>query len=140
MQDLHYEMVAVFITRVFLGLLFLFQGYDAVFRVKVKGVIDTIFLPLEDKGVPKPLIYLGAYFTSYIQLVCGFLLLIGFLKYYALCLLGIDLLFAAFAFGILKPMWDMQFVFPRLVLLIFLLIAPSHWDVLSIDYWFSSSY
>lgn len=128
------EVMAVFIARVFLGLLFFFQGVDAVFNIKPSGVLDTIKEPLMEKGVPKFMIVLGAYFTSYIELIAGFCLIIGFAKYYALYLLGLDLLIASIAFGILKPMWDMQYVFPRLALLMFFLIAPSEWDVISVDY------
>lgn len=126
--------MAVFIARIFLGLLFFFQGMDAVFNVKLKGVVETIEQPLASKGVPRSLIIFGAYYTSYVQLIAGFCLLIGFAKYYALYLLGIDLIMASIAFGIVKPMWDMKFVFPRLVLLLLFLIAPSEWDVISVDY------
>lgn len=128
------EVMAVFIARVFLGMLFFFQGLDAVFRVKIKGVIDTIEQPLVEKGVPLFMIRFGAYYTSYVELIAGFCLIIGFAKYYSLYLLGFDLIFASIAFGMIKPMWDMQFVFPRLALLLFFLIAPSHWDVISVDY------
>ena len=128
------NVMAVFIARVFLGLLFFFQGLDAVFNVKLKGVIETIEQPLSSKGVPRFFITLGAYFTSYVELIAGFSLIIGFAKYYSLYLLGFDLVFASIAFGVVKPMWDMQFVFPRLALLLFFLIAPSEWDVLSVDY------
>lgn len=134
MQSPDAHTIAVFIARVFLGLLFFFQGYDAVFRIKIKGVVETIFSPLKEKGFPNSLIYFGVYFTSYAELLCGFSLIIGFLKFYSLYLLGIDLLIASIAFGTIKPMWDMQFVFPRLALLIFLLVIPSYWDVISVDY------
>src|SRR5687768_15547940 len=132
----HHEIAAVFIARVFLGLLFFFQGYDAIFKVRLKGVIETI-QPLSSTGVPRLFIIMGAYFTSYVELIGGFFLIIGFLKYYSLYLLGINLLVASFAFSITKPMWDMQFVFPRILLLLFLLIVPSNWDVISVDYWIS---
>lgn len=128
------EMDAAFIARVFLGLLFFLQGYDKVFRIGVKQVIQTIHMPLSAKGVPVFFSTMGAYFTSYIELLCGALLIIGFVKYYCLYLLGFDLLFAALAFGIVEPVWDMRHIFPRLVLLIFLLIIPSQWDVISVDY------
>ena len=128
------EVIAMFVVRVLLGFLFFFQGFDAVFRVKVKGVLDTIKEPLLEKGVPLFFIDLGAYYTSYANLICGFLLIIGFVKYYALYFIGADILMTAFAFSIIKPMWDMQFVFPRLALLVFFLIAPTEWDVISIDY------
>ncbi|HEY4799811.1 MAG TPA: DoxX family membrane protein [Bacteroidia bacterium] len=126
--------MAVFITRIFLGLLFFFQGVDAVFKIKLSKVVETIEEPLITKGIPRYFIILGAYYTSYVQLIAGFCLILGFAKYYALYLLGFDLIIASIAFGIVKPMWDMQYVFPRLVLLIFFLVAPSEWDVISIDY------
>jgi len=131
------EMDAAFIARVFLGLLFLLQGYDKVFRLGVKQVIQSIHEPLESKGVPSAFSALGAYFTSYVELICGTFLIIGFVKYYCLYLLGFDLLFVAIAFGIVEPVWDMKHIFPRLALLIFLLVIPSYWDVLSVDHYWS---
>ncbi len=128
------EVVAMFVVRVFLGFLFFFQGFDSVFKIKVKGVLHAIKEPLLQKGVPNSLITLGAYYTSYTNLICGFLLIIGFAKYYALYFIGLGILMTAVAFSIIKPMWDMQYVFPRLVLMIFFLIAPTHWDVISVDY------
>jgi putative oxidoreductase len=130
----NHEIAGALIARVFLGLLFFFQGFDAVFRVKLSGVLQTIEEPMSRFGMPRFFIVAGAYFTSYIELIGGFLLIIGFAKYYAMYLLGIDLLIASIAFGIVKPMWDMQHVFPRLALLLFLLMIPSHWDVISVDY------
>jgi uncharacterized membrane protein YphA (DoxX/SURF4 family) len=131
------EAVAVFVARVFLGMLFFFQGMDAVFGVRLKGVIETVELPLRNKGVPHFLIVTGSYFTSYVQLVAGLLLIIGLFKYYALYLLGLDLIVASVMFGIVKPMWDMRYVFPRLILLLFLFLVPAEWDVLSLDYFWA---
>ncbi|HTB32284.1 MAG TPA: DoxX family protein [Bacteroidia bacterium] len=128
------EMDAALIARVFLGFVFFLQGYDKVFRLGVKQVIQTVHQPLSEKGVPKFFSALGAYFTSYVELICGAFLILGFAKYYCLYLLGFDLLFAAIAFGIVEPVWDMRHIFPRLALLIFLLVIPSHWDVISVDY------
>lgn len=135
------ETIAVFIARVFLGLLFFFQGVDAVFRIKPKYVFSAINDPLRERGVPRLLIVLGAYFTSYVELIAGFCLVPGFAKPAALGLLGIDLLVASVAFGLIKPMWDMQHVFPRLALLLFLLLVPAQWDVWSIDHaWSVTAY
>ncbi|TAL63292.1 MAG: DoxX family protein [Bacteroidetes bacterium] len=130
----NHEIAGALIARVFLGLLFFFQGFDAVFRVKISGVLQTIEDPLSRIGLPRFFIVSGAYFTSYVELIGGFFLIIGFAKYYAMYLLGIDLVIASIAFGIVKPMWDMQYAFPRLALLIFLLMIPSQWDVISVDY------
>jgi uncharacterized membrane protein YphA (DoxX/SURF4 family) len=132
-----HETAAALLARVFLGMLFFLQGYDKVFRVGVKNVIETIHTPLESKGIPNLVSKTGAYFTSYVELICGGLLIIGFIKYYSLYLLGIDVLFAAFAFGIVEPMWDMRHIFPRLLLIIILLLLPSQWDRISVDYLWS---
>ncbi len=131
---IHLHSVLALLPRVFLGMLFLFQGYDAVFRVKVSGVIGAFDDALTAKGIPIGIIRLGAYFTSYVQLIGGAFLIIGFLKYYVLYFLGLDLLLATFAFGLLKPMWDLGHVFPRMALLLFLLMIPPFWDVFSVDY------
>lgn len=128
------EISAALIARVFLGLLFFLQGYDKIFRLKVKNVIETIHTPLKTRGVPEFFSILGAYGTSYAELLCGATLILGFATYWSLYILGLDMLFAALVFGLVEPMWDLKYIFPRLSLLIFLLIAPSQWNVISIDY------
>lgn len=128
------ENIAVFTARVILGILFFAQGYDKVFKVKPGGVIATFRQPMQFKNVPGFVLVSASYFTSYVELVGGFLLIIGLAKKYTFALLGIDLILVAAAFSIMKPMWDMQYFFPRLVLLVFLLLVPAAWDVLSADY------
>jgi uncharacterized membrane protein YphA (DoxX/SURF4 family) len=128
------EMIAVVLVRVFLGLLFFLQGYDKVFRLKIKTVIQEIHTPLATKGIPEFFSTVGAYASSYIELICGATLILGFATYWSLYLLGFDMLFVALAFGIVEPVWDMKHIFPRLALLIFLLITPSQWEVVSVDY------
>ena len=129
----HHEAAAVIIARVFLGLLFFFQGYDAVFNVKVKNVIEAYENSFANKGIPKFLTVCGSWFTSYAELIGGFLLVVGLFEYYALYLLGINLIIASIAFGITSPMWDMRFVFPRLALLIFLPVVPRSCDIWSLN-------
>jgi putative oxidoreductase len=128
------EMTATLIARVFLGLLFFFQGFDAVFKVKVSNVIEAYQATFENKGIPRFLTVCGSWFTSYVELIGGLLLILGLFQCYALPLLGINLIIASIAFGIVSPMWDMRFVFPRLALLLFLLVVPSAWDYYSIDH------
>lgn len=128
----HYA-IAFLIARVFLGALFLFQGYDKVFKVKIRGVVEAFEAPMEAHHVTRGLLYAAAVYTSWVELICGFLLVIGLFKTIALTLLGIDLIFVAVAFGLIKPMWDMQYVFPRLVLLLLLLLLPVCMDYYSVD-------
>jgi len=128
---------AVFIARVFLGILFFFQGYEKVFRLSTREIVESFHEPAHSRHLPDWMLNLGVYFTSYTELIGGFMLIIGLFKYYALFFLGLDLLFVAIAFSILRPMWDMQYVFPRLVLLILLLVSPANADIFSADYLFS---
>ena len=128
------EIAVAFILRVFLGSLFLLQGYDKVFKIKVKGVFQTFEEAMRSKNMPSFILMLSAIYTSYVELFGGLLLVVGLFKSFALYFLGIDLVLVALAFGILNPMWDMQFVFPRLVILIALLLIPPSWDVISFDY------
>jgi uncharacterized membrane protein YphA (DoxX/SURF4 family) len=129
----YHEVAGVFVARVFLGLLFLFQGYDAVFKVKVHNVIQTFERALSDNAVPKPFISMAAWFTSYTELICGALLVLGLFEYAALYLLALNLIIAAIGFGIDSPMWDTRHVFPRLALILFLLLAPQSWHSISLD-------
>lgn len=129
----YHEIAAAFIARVFLGLLFFFQGYDAVFNVKVKNVIEAYENSFANKGIPRFLTVLGSWFTSYVELIGGALLILGLFEYPALFLLGINLIIASIAFGITSPVWDMRFAFPRLVLILFLLAVPHEWNCWSLD-------
>ena len=128
------EIAVAFILRIFLGILFFAQGYDKVFKIKIKGVYETFEVPMRPKNMPHFILRLSAYFTSYVELIGGLCLLLGLFKFYILYLLGFDILLVAAAMAILNPMWDMQFVFPRLVILIALLLIPAAWDALSLDY------
>jgi putative oxidoreductase len=120
--------------RVFLGILFFSQGFDKVFHVKMHDVAEIFGAEMAKRKIPPMVLSLSAYFTSFTELICGFLLIIGLFKYYALTLLGVDMLIVATAFSMIQPLWDMQFVFPRLLLLTILFIFPNDWEKLSIDY------
>ena len=129
----YHEAAAAFIIRIFLGILFFFQGYDAVFNIKVKNIVNTYQTAFLNKGIPHFLIKAGTWFTSYTELIAGALLIAGLFKYCSLYLLGVNLIVASAAFSITQPMWDMRFVFPRLALLAFLLAIPTSWDVWTLD-------
>ena len=131
---INHEAVLTFVLRVILGILFFFQGYDKVFKVKINGVTSFFRQELGEIRVPGFILVLTAWFTSLVELICGAFLIVGLFKSYALGLLGIDLILVTGAFSLIKPMWDMQLLFPRLILLAILLYLPSQWDVISLDH------
>jgi putative oxidoreductase len=120
-------------VRIFVGMLFLFQGHQKLFIVKVDEVLQTYKPLLQQKGIPEIIIVAGIWVTSTAEFLFGLLLILGLFTQLSLYVLTIDVLLASAAFGIMRPMWDMQFVFPRLVSLIFLLLAPIQWNIFSLD-------
>src|SRR5688572_18538726 len=111
----YHQNAAVLLTRIFLGLLFFFQGYDAVFRIGVKQIIEAYSYEFKEKGIPGFLTVVGVCFTSYVELIGGLFLIAGLFEYYTLYLLGATLIIASVAFGINTSVWDTRHVFPRLV-------------------------
>lgn len=109
------------------------QGYGKVFTYTAPKVYNMFFKDFEKTFLPKWLIYSTAYYTSYVELICGFLLIIGLFRKYALYLLAIDLFVVSFGHGLIEPIWDLQHVIPRAILLITLLLVPQQWDVWHTD-------
>lgn len=126
--------IAHILIRVFAGVLFLFQGYDKLFRIKIKGVVEAFQSEVAIYHVPKWILYFLAYYTSIVEFVGGLFLVIGLFSHYTLYALGIDLLLVSIAFSFIEPMWDTKHVFPRFFLIILLLILPSENNSFSIDY------
>ncbi|WP_300662846.1 DoxX family membrane protein [Fluviicola sp.] len=137
-EQYHY-VSAVTIARIFLGILFLFQGYDAVVKIGMKNVIDAYQKRFAVKGIPRSLTSIAALFTSYTELICGALLIFGLFEFIILYLLGLNLIIAGIGFGINEPLWDTRHVFPRLVLLLLLLMTPPEWHSFSLDHIFFKS-
>jgi hypothetical protein len=105
------------------------QGYDKIFNVKMNSVIQTISPSYIKLKIPNFLIIFVAYFTSYVEFFGGLFLFAGLFKYVSLYFLGIDLLIVSFGMSVLDPVWKMDIVLPRFILLIFLLVVPSSWDI-----------
>ncbi|HEY4196837.1 MAG TPA: DoxX family protein [Mucilaginibacter sp.] len=133
MNDKTSRAAAILFIRALLGLIFLMQGYGKIFIFTVPKVYDMFFKVFEATWLPKWLIWATAYYTSYTELICGFLLIIGLFRKYALYFLGIDLLIVSYGHGLMEPIWDLQHVIPRAILLIALLIVPQEWDIWHAD-------
>nr|WP_294858545.1 DoxX family membrane protein [uncultured Fluviicola sp.] len=130
----YHQLAAITLARIFLGFLFLFQGYDAVFNIGIKKVTDTYHENFRLKGIPKAITSLSAWYTTYTELICGFLLVLGLFEFVSLYLLGINLIIAAIGFGMNTPLWDTRNVYPRLLLILFLLMTSIHTHHWSLDH------
>lgn len=123
----------LFFIRVLAGIIFLMQGFGKVFTIGVSKVYDMFFKVFETTWLPKWLIVSTAYFTSYAELIGGFLLTIGLFRKYALPVLAVNLLIVSFGHGLIEPIWDLSHVMPRAILLSALMLLPAQWDTWNAD-------
>lgn len=126
--------------RIFCGVLFLYQGYDKLFNIKIKGVVETFVSSSKKTKIPVQLLTAITTYTSITEFIGGALLILGLFKSYALAFLGLDLILVAVAFSTLEPMWDMRHVFPRLAMVVTLLILPDNFEKFSLDKILNLSY
>jgi len=125
--------IAVLTLRLVLGLIFLMQGYGKVFKFGVSNVFNNFFKTTYSELLPDFLLQVTAYYTSYVELIAGFLVVIGLFRDYALYALATVLVIASFGHGLSEPIWDLSHVMFRLILLVALLLLPKTWDRFSVD-------
>lgn len=125
--------IAILLCRILLGLLFFIQGIDKAFNIKVRGVVDAYRFPEADNHLPYPLVYAGAIYTTYAEFIAGLLLVAGLFTSVSLYLLAIDLVIVTIGTSTKQPLLDLKYIFPRLALIVFLLLTPADWNTISLD-------
>ena len=124
--------VPIVFARLLLGLIFFWQGFGKVFSIGISNLYENGFKAYEDTFLPSFLVRFTAYFTSYGELIFGFLLVLGLFRRFSYYGLGIILLVVSFGHGLQTPIWDLQHVFIRSVFLIFLMMTYNN-DTISLD-------
>ncbi|MBL4586003.1 MAG: DoxX family membrane protein [Flavobacteriales bacterium] len=126
--------IAILIIRLILGLIFLMQGFGKVFTWGVENVYNADFFYGTYEGLlPDFVIHATAYYTSYIELIGGLLLILGLKTNYAIYALASVLVIVTFGHGLAEPIWDLSHVMYRTILLVTLLLLPNTWDRFSMD-------
>ena len=128
------QYIAVLTIRLLLGLIFFFQGFGKVVTFGLDAVYKNFFLKDFSDLLPEFLLYATAYYTSIVELIGGFLLIIGFKRDLALYALASVLVIVTFGHGLKTPIWDLSHVMFRSILLISLLLLPKDLDKFSIDF------
>ena len=128
MNDTTPRAAGTLFVRALLGIIFLMQGFGKVFTFTVPKVYDMFFKDFTKTFLPNWSIWATAYYTSYVELICGFLLIVGLFRKYSMYLLAIDLVVVSFGHGLLEPIWDLSHVMPRTILLAILFFVPQAWD------------
>jgi len=131
--DVQPAVLAPLLVRLLLGMLFLAQGYDKVFNIGIGQVVATITPAYRKIRFPQFMVRLSAYFTSFAELAGGLLLIAGLFKSFTLALLGADLLVVSLGFCLLNPVWDLNHVFYRFAMLVFLMVYPAELDTITLD-------
>ena len=127
------QIPGIFFIRLLLGIIFLMQGYGKIFTIGVPGVYEMFFKVFENTFLPKWIVLSTAYYTSYVEMIGGFLLIIGLFRKYAMYLLAVDLFIVSFGHGLMEPIWDLSHVIPRAILLAALFLLPQEWDKWNVD-------
>lgn len=120
--------------RLILGFLFFWQGYGKVFKFGIDNVYGNFFKKTYEDLLPDFLILGTAYYTTFAELIGGFLLVIGLGRDWALYALALVLVVVTFGHGMAEPIWDVSHVMVRALFLIPLLLLPKEWDTFSLDY------
>jgi uncharacterized membrane protein YphA (DoxX/SURF4 family) len=128
--------LAILFARLTLGLIFFMAG---VFKVFDMGAIEharELFLPFADTFLPEWSLWAMGTVIPFVELAAGLLLLIGWKTRWALIAVGAVLLTATFGHLMDDALYALhRHVLPRLALMLFLLLLPSHLDRFSVDGW-----
>lgn len=124
--------IGLFFVRMLLGIIFLMQGFGKVFTFGIENVYQQFFTSYTE-FLPEFLVKITAYFTSYAELIGGVFLILGLFRNYVYYVFITVLLVVSFGHGLAQPIWDLQHVFFRTVLLATLLFMPQEKDKWAID-------
>lgn len=128
------KQIAVLTIRLLLGFIFFFQGFGKVFKFGLDAVYKNFFAASYSEILPDVLLLITAYYTSIIELIGGFLLIIGLKRDIALYALASVLVIVTIGHGLKDPIWDLSHVLYRTILLVSLLLLPKELDRFSIDF------
>src|SRR5262249_27663756 len=126
---------AILFCRLVLGLIFFMASVFKVFSLTPAVRVRKWFLPFEDTFLPTWSLWVVGSVIPFIELAAGALLLIGWRVQEALLALGGVLVVVTFGHLLHQPLYPFhEHVFPRLALLLFLLVLPRRDDHFSLDY------
>jgi uncharacterized membrane protein YphA (DoxX/SURF4 family) len=127
---------AIFFVRWILGLIFFIAGWWKTFQLGPAGHVREFFLPFADTWIPLWLLWAVGAVIPVVELVAGAMMCLGLKVRAAGIALGFILIVVAYGHLLKEPLFDTtHHIFPRLVLLTFVLVAPAERDLLSVDAW-----
>lgn len=127
----------VLFARLILGLMFFQGAWWRVFELGPAEHARRFFVgPYADSFLPEWSLWLAGTAVPFAELAGGGLVLLGLWRLQGLILLGGVLAVVTFGHLVAEPIYALNaHVFPRLVLVVFLLVTPPAWDRFSFDGW-----
>jgi uncharacterized membrane protein YphA (DoxX/SURF4 family) len=126
---------ALLCARIVLGLIFGMAGYWKCFELTPVGHFQTYFLPFADTWLPLWLLWTVGLTVPIVELVAGWLLVVGFRIRESLVGLGLVLIVVTYGHLLEDALYDLtNHVIPRLALLMVVALLGSD-DRFSIDAW-----
>jgi len=127
---------ATFFARMILGLLFLMAGWHKVFVMGADTHAIQLFVEgYRDSWIPTWLLYGTGFIIPFIELIGGLILMVGIRIKTVLITLGFLLVLVTYGHLLNEPFYDITtHIFPRLALLLFILLIPTRVDRWSLDY------
>ena len=120
-------MWSIFTVRWVLGLIFFMAGWWKCFHLALVGHTDRFFLAwFEDHWIPTWLLWTLGVTIPVVELLAGALLCLGLFRRGASLALAAILVTVTYGHLLREPLFDTtSHIFPRLVLLVFVLVAPA---------------
>ena len=126
---------AILFARLVLGLIFLMAGIYKVWNLTPAGHVRRWFLPYQDTFLPTWSLWAAGLAIPFAELLGGAALVAGWRVREALWALGVVLVVVTFGHLLKEPLYPFhEHVFPRLALLLFVLVMPREEDTFSIDH------
>lgn len=128
---------ARFFARWVLGLIFFMAGWFKVFDMTATDHARRFFVEgFADTWIPTWMLWSLGTAIPFVELIAGGLICLGLRIRKSSVLLGMVLIIVTYGHLLKEPLFDTtSHIFPRLVLLLFVLAAPHVHDRGSLDYW-----
>jgi len=119
--------------RVLTGAIFIIQANDRFKNIQTDSIYDFFRSNFEKLKIPRTLAEIFIHAVNVIELCCGILLMAGLYRNWVLLILLAEMCVISVFFTLIQPMWDMKYLWPRLVLVLFQLLIPDSWSIFSLD-------
>lgn len=131
------QTAAVFTCRWILGVIFTMAGWWKVFELGAVEHARRYFVEgFAESWIPTWLLWVLGLVIPYLELIAGLLVLAGLRLRWALSALGVLLVVTTYGHALQQPLFDIDgHTFTRLALIVFLLMAGTDQDRMTLDFW-----